>query len=333
MALSAVAAAGLLLAAYALFTGGVVIPVVHPLIAWAVAVIGVLALTRAAPVPRPDAAVPEPTVAEPAATVADVIGGCRLEEVIGRGGMGVVYRAEQPGLGRKVAVKVIAPQYAADPRFRERFAREARLAAALDHPNIVPVYTTGEDGGQLYIVMRYVDGVNVAERLRAGPLALSTVADIVGQIASALDAAHAHGIVHRDVKPANILLVERSDGAPRAFLTDFGITREVGGTDGLTRARGVHRKPRLRRARAGARRRAARRSLLAGLRRLRVPHRATRLKRRDGATPAPPSTLAPGLPAAVDEVVLRAIAWEPDRRWPTCTEFAERLAGALAPVG
>jgi len=244
----AVAGVGLLIAAQLLFGAGWVIPVVHPLAAAALALAGALAFARPrpaavarpamAPAPRAALATEQPPAIGQAdvPTLADEVGGFRLEEVIGRGGMGVVYRAVQPGLDRKVAVKVIAPAYAADPRYRERFAREARLAAALDHPNIVTVYTTGDDRGQLYLVMRYIDGVNLAERLRAGPLPLASVAEIVGQVASALDAAHERGVIHRDVKPANILLVERDGAPPFAFLTDFGITRDLGATNGMTLA-------------------------------------------------------------------------------------------------
>ena len=258
-----------------LFGAGLIVPVVHPLVALrGRACIGVLAAhARRATRPArcPERAQTQVAQARPLPTLADEIGGFRLEELIGRGGMGVVYRAEQPGLERKVAVKVIAPGHAADARFRERFAREARLAAALDHPNIVPVYTTGEDGGQLYLVMRYIDGVNLAERLRSGPLPLADVATIVGQVASALDAAHARGIVHRDVKPANILLVERDDAPPHAFLTDFGITRELGGTDGLTQAGAFLGSLDYAAPEQAAGAGAARRSVLARLRRLRVP--------------------------------------------------------------
>ena len=256
--------------------------------------------------------------------------------------MGVVYRAEQPGLERKVAVKVIAPGHAADSRFRERFAREARLAAALDHPNIVPVYTTGEDAGQLYLVMRYIDGVNLAERLRGDPLPLADVATIVGQIASALDAAHARGIVHRDVKPANILLVERDDHTPHAFLTDFGITRELGGTEGLTQAGAFlgsldYAAPE---QAAGAGPRADQYSLgcvayecLTG----RPPFGGRRdveiLWAHANEAPPAPSALVAELPAEADEAVLRALAKDPDRRWPDCASFAQQLASALVEVG
>jgi serine/threonine-protein kinase len=341
VATGALAALALLVAAQALFDAGLIIPVVHPVLAGAVATIGALAVARTRPVTVP-APVPEPAATEvprePLATLADEIGGFRLEEMVGRGGMGVVYRAEQPGLGRKVAVKVIAPAHAADARFRERFAREARLAAALDHPNIVPVYTTGEDGGQLYLVMRYVDGVNLAERLREGTLEVVRVAEIVSQVASALDAAHARGIVHRDVKPANILLVEREDGSPHAFLTDFGITRELGGTEGLTRpgaflgsldyaapeqAEGAGPRADLYSLGCVAYECLTGRPPFGGRRDIEI------LWAHANEQPVPPSTLAPDLPPEADHALLRALDKDPNRRWPSCASFAERLASSL----
>jgi serine/threonine-protein kinase len=337
----ALAAFVLLGAAQLLFNAGVVIGVVHPLAAWTVALIGVLAIARTRPAAAPVPAAPEPVTEvprEPLPTLADEIGGFRLEEMIGRGGMGVVYRAEQPGLDRKVAVKVIAPAHAADARFRERFAREARLAAALDHPHIVPVYTTGEDGGQLFLVMRYVDGSNLAERLRAGPLDVGSVTEIVTQVASALDAAHARGIVHRDVKPANILLVEREDAAPHAFLTDFGITRELSGTDGLTKpgaflgsldyaapeqADGAGPRSDLYSLGCVAYECMTGRTPFGGRRDIEI------LWAHANEDPQPPSLLAPELPPEADEAVLRALAKDPNRRWPTCASFAQRLASTL----
>src|SRR5918997_4272770 len=136
----------------------------------------------------------------------DVFGPYRIEGVAGRGGMGVVYRAVQLDLGRPVALKLIAADRAADPGFRERFQREARMAAAIDHPNVVPVHGAGEEDGQLYLVMRYVRGTDLHALIkREGPLAPERAAGIVAQVASALDAAHAAGLVHRDVKPANVL--------------------------------------------------------------------------------------------------------------------------------
>jgi serine/threonine-protein kinase len=155
----------------------------------------------------------------------DVLGGCRIEAVVGRGGMGVVYRALQLDLGRPVALKVIAGERAGDAEFRERFGREARMAAAIDHPNVVPVYATGEQDGALYLVMRYVTGSDLHALIRReGRLAPARAAAIVAQVGAALDAAHAAGLVHRDVKPANVLLSGVDD---HAYLSDFGLMRPL----------------------------------------------------------------------------------------------------------
>jgi len=163
-----------------------------------------------------------------------VFGGYRIEEVAGRGGMGVVYRAVQLDLGRPVALKLIAADRAADPDFRERFQRESRMAAAIDHPNVVPVHGAGEHDGQLYLVMRYVRGTDLHALIkREGPLAPERAAAIVAQVASALDAAHAAGLVHRDVKPANVLL-GGSGRHEHAYLSDFGLTRLLASETQLT---------------------------------------------------------------------------------------------------
>jgi serine/threonine-protein kinase len=345
---AAAVAAAFLVGAQLAFGAGLVLPVVHPLIAFGVGMAGALAVARArpaaarpepAPAPAP-APAPPPVPAADAATIADEIAGYRIEEILGRGGMGVVYRAEQPGLGRKVAVKVIAPAHAADPGFRERFAREARLAAAIDHPNIVPVYTTGDDQGRLYLVMRYIDGANLAERLRDGPLALAATAEIVGQVGAALDAAHEHGVVHRDVKPANVLLVERPGARPHAYLTDFGITREVAATSNLTRTGGFmgsvdYAAPEQADGEAGP---AADVYALGCVAFECVTGRRPFPRATDVAVlwahanepPPRASDLLPAVPPAVDEALLRALAKDPGRRWPTCGAFAQALAGALA---
>jgi serine/threonine protein kinase len=153
------------------------------------------------------------------------VGGYRLESVIGRGGMSVIYLAEQLRLGRKVAFKLLAPELARDERFRERFLRESRLASTIEHPNIIQIHDAGETDGLLYIAMRFVEGPSLKELIaRRGSLGLGRVIYIVEQIASALDLAHAKGLVHRDVKPANILLDEASD---HAFLADFGIAKQT----------------------------------------------------------------------------------------------------------
>ena len=155
--------------------------------------------------------------------------GCRIEAVAGRGGMGVVYRATEIKLSRRVALKVVAPEGVADRDFTDRFGREVRMAASIDHPNIVPVYGAGEEAGRLYLVMRYVDGTDLHALLRrAGRLEPTRAAAIVAQVAAGLDAAHASGLVHRDVKPANVLITQSGTaGADHVYLTDFGLTVEV----------------------------------------------------------------------------------------------------------
>lgn len=165
------------------------------------------------------------------------LAGYRIQALVGRGGMGVVYRAEQLRLGRAVALKVLAPSLAADDEFRERFERESRLAALIDHPNIVPVYEAGEADGLLFIAMRWVEGSDLGALLkRAGPLDPERALALLGQVGSALDAAHERGLVHRDVKPGNVLIV---DGSARSrvehvYLTDFGIAKMTT-SGGLTR--------------------------------------------------------------------------------------------------
>jgi DNA-binding beta-propeller fold protein YncE/tRNA A-37 threonylcarbamoyl transferase component Bud32 len=156
--------------------------------------------------------------------------GFRIEREIGRGGMGVVYLAEHVHLGRRVALKFLGPGLAESADFRERFVRESRVAAALHHPNIVTVYDAGEADGRLYIAMQYVDGTDLATLLATeGALAPVRALAILEQLAGALDAAHAEGLVHRDVKPANVLM---RDG--HTYLTDFGLTKQTSSATSLT---------------------------------------------------------------------------------------------------
>jgi hypothetical protein len=163
--------------------------------------------------------------------VGTVVAGYRVVAPVGRGGMGVVYRAEEVGLGgRPVALKLLPPYLAADPAFRERFLREMHVAAAIDHPNIVPVYRAGEEQGRLYIAMRYVDALDLRRVLQAeGRLTAERTLAILEQVARALDAGHARGLVHRDVKPGNILLVPPAgdEEAEHVYLVDFGLARSA----------------------------------------------------------------------------------------------------------
>jgi DNA-binding NarL/FixJ family response regulator len=153
--------------------------------------------------------------------------GHRIEAVVGRGGGGLVFRAIDLALERPVALKVIAPELAGDPSFRARFERESRLAAAIDHPHVVEVFHAGEANGLLYLTMRYVDGTDVRMLLRQEErLDPARAVAIVAQVGGALDEAHALGLIHRDVKPANILIAQRAEGE-HAYLTDFGITKRA----------------------------------------------------------------------------------------------------------
>jgi serine/threonine protein kinase len=164
--------------------------------------------------------------------VGSQLGAYTIQEYIGRGGMGVVYRAEHVGLGRRVALKLLAPELAENQSFRERFVRESRMAAAIDHPNVIPIYEAAEVDGTFFIAMRYVDGVDLREILHTqGALDLDRALLVLGQVAGALDAAHAAGLVHRDVKPGNILVVR---GFDHCYLTDFGLTKAVSSDTNFT---------------------------------------------------------------------------------------------------
>jgi serine/threonine protein kinase len=167
-------------------------------------------------------------------TAAHELPGYRIERQLGRGSMGVVYLAEDVQLHRKVALKILAPTLADDDLFRRRFDRESQSAANLDHPNIVPVYAAGEAGGSLYIAMRYVGGGDLRTLVETnGALSLEQATSIVASVAHALDAAHAQGMIHRDVKPANILIDGRN-GQEHYYLSDFGITKIVSSGRSLT---------------------------------------------------------------------------------------------------
>jgi len=271
-----------------------------------------------------------------------ILGAYRVGEVVGRGGMGIVYAAEHVKLGRRVALKILAPALAEEVNFRARFVRESRLVAALDHPNVVPVYDAGEENGFLYIAMRFVDGESLHALVeREGGLAPARAVWMVREIASALDAAHARGLVHRDVKPPNILLDRGPDGE-RAFLSDFGVAWHRFARDATAAGTFVGT------ADWSAPEQIEGKSVdertdvyalgavlffaLAG----RPPFEAESDVGLLYAhlTNAPPlvSTFAPAAPPALDDVVERALAKSPSERFQSAGELGEAARAALAGV-
>jgi CHASE2 domain-containing sensor protein/predicted Ser/Thr protein kinase len=266
-----------------------------------------------------------------------IIAGYRIEQAIGRGGMGVVYRATQLALERPVAIKLIATGRAQDPVFRARFERESRLAASIEHPNVIPVYEAGEDDGLLFIAMRLVEGTDLAELLeRVGSLEPARTARLIGQLAGALDAAHAHGLVHRDVKPANVLLTRDE----HLYLTDFGVAKHIGAGEGVTQAGqwvgtlDYLAPEQIRGEAVGA---SADIYALAGVLHHcltgEVPYPrendAAKLWAHVNAAPPAPSRLRPGLPEAIDEVIARGLDKDPAARFHCAAELAYACVHAL----
>ncbi|TMK73042.1 MAG: tetratricopeptide repeat protein [Actinobacteria bacterium] len=266
-----------------------------------------------------------------------LLAGYRIERELGRGGMGRVYEAEHVHLQRRLALKVLAPHLAEDESFRERFVRESRLLAAIDHPNIIPIFDAGEADGLLYIAMRYVDGEDLKALIeREGGLDPAHAVSIVAQIGDALDAAHARELVHRDVKPANILLDEPTQ---RIFLTDFGLARRVRG-DGMS-AEGLF----LGTIDYAAPEQIEGRSVgssvdvyaLGCVLHECLTGKPPFPKETDVAVvhahliDAPPRVTAtrPELSTALDEVVARALAKSADDRFATCGELAQAARAAL----
>jgi serine/threonine protein kinase len=167
--------------------------------------------------------------------IGTVFAGYRIEGAAGRGGASLVYLATNLKLGNRVALKVLSPELGEDDTFRERFVRESQIAAQLNHPNIIPIYDAGADGDYLYIAMRYVEGADLrAQIAEQGALPVERTMRIIGQVSRALDTAHARGLVHRDVKPANVLLEEVGKEHEHAYLADFGLTKRTGSHTGLT---------------------------------------------------------------------------------------------------
>ena len=271
----------------------------------------------------------------PAPGPGDLLGGCRIEETIGRGGMGVVYRARQDGLGRDVAIKVIAPERLDDPEARRRFLRELRATAAVEHPNVVPVYEAGLDGDCAYIVMRYVAGDRPAVAgAGRGPARARAGGRDPARLGEALDAIHDAGYVHRDVKPANVLI----DRHGHVYLSDLGIAKEALAPDTTTgpdRWVGTVDFAAPEQIRGGTVDGRTDVYALGGVLFFMLTGRVPFERDTDEARmwaqlsepPPVPSSLRAGLPAAIDAIVARALAKDPDER-PASTGALGRAAQA-----
>ena len=267
--------------------------------------------------------------------------GYRIEQVLDRGGMGVVYKAVDPDLDRQVALKIIAPEHTQDETAVARFKTECRLAASIEHANIVPIHRGGEFEGVLYLAMRFVPGTNLRKVIDRGPPQLSTVATIVSQVAGALDAAHAKGLVHRDVKPANILL-SGDPARPHVYLTDFGLTKRLGSdAEGLTREGGWVGTPdyvapeQIQGHKVD--RRADVYSLGCVLFEMLTGHVAydrdsdmAKLWAHVSEPPPLPRTVRPELIASFDDIIARATAKDPEHRYATASDLAEVTRDAIA---
>ncbi len=263
------------------------------------------------------------------------LAGYRVLELAGRGGTGEVYRARDERLQRDVALKLLSPDYASDATFRARLMRESQLAASLDHPNVVPVYGAGESDGHVFIAMRFVDGTDLGAELRQGPMALDRVVEVAAQTADALDAAHQQGLVHRDVKPSNVLV----DARGHCYLTDFGLSRSVGdparaadaalaGTVGYVAPEQVRGDDVDGRADLYALTCMLFEMLTGELPFRRTTDVATLFAHLEEDPPSA-TALRPELPGAIDEVVARGLAKDPADRQDSCTALVDEARAAL----
>lgn len=270
----------------------------------------------------------------------DTFAGYTIVRTLGAGGMGEVYLAQHPRLPRRDALKVLPPDVSADPEYRERFVREADLAAALWHPNIVGVHDRGEFDGQLWIAMEYVAGTNAANLLAhrfPDGMPLGEVLKVVTAVASALDYAHKQGLLHRDVKPANIMVAHaEEDGEQRILLSDFGIARNIGEISGLTATNmtvgtvaycapeqlmGLAIDGRADEYALGS----TAYQLLTGSQLFPHSNPAVVISHHLNSPPPALADTRPDL-AALDPVLARALAKDPDDRFPRCSDFARALA-------
>ena len=278
-------------------------------------------------------------------TAGTVLGGYTIERLLGSGGMGAVYLARHPSIERSDALKVISAELSANPVLRERFRREAEIAATLDHPNIVRVYTRGETAdGHLWIAMQYVEGTTAAAMRRAGPIPPDRLLGILSQVADALDYAHARHVLHRDVKPSNILLSGTGDDAgKRSLLADFGIARALDDAairltlDGSIVATVAYASPEALEGGPVDHRSdlyslgCTLYQMLTGRTPFAAAGQATRAQRvaHLWQPPPRPTALLPELPAGVDAVIATAMAKDPARRYQSARELVAAAAAAL----
>lgn len=263
------------------------------------------------------------------------VAGYRIEALLGRGGMSTVYLAEDTRLERRVALKILAPDLAEDERFRIRFVRESHLAAALEHPNIVPIHEAGEASGLFFIAMRYVRGTDLGALIaRDGPLDPGPAVAIIERVADALDAAHEEGLVHRDVKPANVLIGEgRGSRGEHVYLSDFGLTKRALSESGLTKTgqfmgtidyaapevfQGKELDARTDQYSLGC----VFYECITGRRPFAREQEAAVMYAHLNEPPPKPSEVRPGLPPRFDDVVITALAKSPDQRFASCGELA-----------
>ncbi|MBL1084639.1 serine/threonine protein kinase [Streptomyces actinomycinicus] len=278
----------------------------------------------------------------PSELIGRQVAGYRIESEVGRGGMAVVFRARDLRLDRTVALKLLAPELARNDTFRKRFTHESQVAAAIDHPHIVPVFEAGETDGVLYIAMRYVSGSDLRHLLDVrGPLPPQDTVRIAAQVASALDAAHEHGLVHRDVKPGNILVAEGtdSDHPEHVYLTDFGLTKKSLSLTGFTSVgQFVGTLDYVSPEQISGRPVDGRCDVyglscvvyetLTGRPPFQRDDDMALLWAHQYDEPPPPSEALPGLLPAVDRVFAKALAKSPDDRYETCLAFVAALRTA-----
>ncbi|TDP39830.1 serine/threonine-protein kinase [Nocardia ignorata] len=273
-----------------------------------------------------------------------IVGGYRIIRKLGAGGMGSVYLAAHPSLPRTDALKILSAELSNDPEFRARFEREANLAAGLDHPNIVSVFNRGEEHGQLWIAMQFVEGTDAAAELARDPQAMTPLRAlrITTEVGKGLDFAHRRGLLHRDVKPANFLLSSSYGDEERVLLTDFGVAKSTDDATELTQTGNflatIAYAPPEQLSGAHLDHRADIYSLACSFYKLLTnqnPFPATQpamvMMGHLHEPPPRPTAVRPGLPPAIDHVIARAMAKNPNERFGTCREFTDAATAALVP--